>query len=178
MASRSDEDALLTELTQALKDVGLEALLIGNAAAALLGAPVTTRDVDFYIRDTSANHRKLMQLAVRLGGLAITQPGEPLSRMVRLVGWPVEIGFTFSLSSGARFESVRARAVDVPVGGAVVRVASLADIIAAKRAANRPKDQAVLPVLEETMRVAEAMSAVTTKAAASRQRRHRPKRGR
>lgn len=59
-----------------------------------------------------------------------------------------------ALSSGARFESVRSRASDVRVAQVRVRVASLDDVIAAKRAAGRPKDLAVLPVLESAARVA------------------------
>jgi hypothetical protein len=39
----------------------------------------------------------------------------------------------------------------------VIITASLIDIIASKKAANRPKDQAQLPVLEATLRVLEEM---------------------
>ena len=46
---------LLSSVVTALSAVGLEAILIGNAAAALHGAPVTTLDFDFMFRETSAN---------------------------------------------------------------------------------------------------------------------------
>ncbi len=39
------------------------------------------------------------------------------------------------------FDDLRARAVPMDLGGFVVPVASLDDLIAMKRAANRPKDQ-------------------------------------
>jgi hypothetical protein len=42
-----------------LHDVGLEAVLIGNAAAALRGAPVTTVDLDFLFRRTPRSIAKL-----------------------------------------------------------------------------------------------------------------------
>jgi hypothetical protein len=45
----------LTLIAEALDEVGLEAILVGNAAAALQGAPVTTLDFDFII----ASKRKL-----------------------------------------------------------------------------------------------------------------------
>jgi predicted nucleotidyltransferase len=154
----SFDEALLAEVARAAQGVRLECVLIGNAAAALLGAPVTSVDLDFFIRDTRQNEAKLERLAAALGGLAITRPGEPTSRMVRLLGKPAPLDFVVALSSGARFEAVRARATEVDVGGVKVRVASLEDVIAAKRAAGRPKDLAALPILEQTAKVLEAMS--------------------
>ncbi|MDD5305940.1 MAG: hypothetical protein PHU25_01340 [Deltaproteobacteria bacterium] len=151
------EKVLLADIVRACRSVGLDPILIGNAAAALQGAPVTTRDVDFFVRDSEANRRRIERLAGLLGDLAVTHPGEPLSDMTRLVGGPVEIDFVFHLSSGARFESLRSRAVDIRFSDVNVRVASLADIIASKRATGRPKDLAVLPVLEQTARVLEKM---------------------
>jgi hypothetical protein len=41
---------LLSRIVIALQECGLEAVLIGNAAAAMHGAPVTTLDFDFAIR--------------------------------------------------------------------------------------------------------------------------------
>lgn len=47
------------------------------------------------------------------------------------------------------FAGVRDRASVVPVAGVEVLVASLADIIRSKKAARRPRDLAVLDVLEQ-----------------------------
>jgi hypothetical protein len=49
------------------------------------------------------------------------------------------------------FEGVRKRASRVQVGDAWVRLADLADIIKMKRAADRPRDRAVLEILEKTL---------------------------
>ena len=46
---------------------------------------------------------------------------------------------------------MRTDASDIEVFGLVVPVASLADIIRSKQAANRPKDQRVLPTLRELL---------------------------
>ena len=54
---------VLSEVARAIKGVGLEAVLIGNAAAALQGAPVTTVDLDFFYRRTPRNVAKLKRLA-------------------------------------------------------------------------------------------------------------------
>jgi hypothetical protein len=63
-----DAAPLLAEVGRALREVNLEAVLIGNAAAALQGAPVTTVDFDFLFRRTSRNLAKLRSLAGRGGG--------------------------------------------------------------------------------------------------------------
>jgi hypothetical protein len=46
---------LLDSVAAALAEVRLEAILIGNAAAAIQGAPVTTVDFDFMFRATPVN---------------------------------------------------------------------------------------------------------------------------
>jgi hypothetical protein len=48
-----DAKPLLVEVARQLRAANLEAVLIGNAAAALQGAPVTTVDFDFLFRATA-----------------------------------------------------------------------------------------------------------------------------
>jgi hypothetical protein len=62
-------DALpvLARVAELLERHGLEAILIGNAAAALQGAAVTTVDLDFLFRRTRANVRKLTAITAELG---------------------------------------------------------------------------------------------------------------
>lgn len=50
-----DAEPLLRLIAEALHGCKIEAVLIGNAAAALQGAPVTTLDFDFMFRKTRAN---------------------------------------------------------------------------------------------------------------------------
>lgn len=50
------------------------------------------------------------------------------------------------------FASLRSRAERLELGGAELQVAALEDIIESKAAAARPRDLAVLPVLEATLR--------------------------
>jgi hypothetical protein len=54
-----DARPTLFTLARILDEQGLEAIMIGNAAAALHGAPVTTLDFDFLFRKTPGNLRKL-----------------------------------------------------------------------------------------------------------------------
>ena len=46
------QNLCLLRVLRAMRRHDLEAVLIGNAAAALHGAPVTTIDFDFMFRDT------------------------------------------------------------------------------------------------------------------------------
>jgi hypothetical protein len=70
-----DAYPLLARIAELLERHGLEAVLIGNAAAALQGAPVTTVDFDFLFRRTPANIRKLSAIARELqAGASARQP--------------------------------------------------------------------------------------------------------
>jgi hypothetical protein len=70
-------DTLVLQTVQrAIAAVGLDAIIIGNVAAALHGAPVTTLDIDYFIRDTRLNDEKLKRLAGLLG-VHISRPLEP-----------------------------------------------------------------------------------------------------
>ena len=132
----------------------LDAVVIGNSASMLNGAPVTTQDVDLLIRDTKANRRKLAIFAEEIGGSS-PRPVFELSNVESIEGGlavPVEIHFD-RIAGGLTFASVRSRAQSVPVGDERLAVAALADVIRSKQAANRPKDRAVLPILRDTMAV-------------------------
>jgi hypothetical protein len=132
----------------------LDAVVIGNSASMLNGAPVTTQDIDLLIRDTKLNRRKLARFAEEIGG-ASPRPVSELSNVEFIEGdlaVPVEIHFD-RISGGLTFSSVRSRAQLVTVGDEELAVAALADVIRSKEAANRPKDRAVLPILRDTMAV-------------------------
>jgi hypothetical protein len=75
---------LLHSVVAALAAVRLEAILIGNAAAALQGSPVTTVDFDFLFRATPVNLAKLKRFARRLEAM-ILRPYFPASALFRVV---------------------------------------------------------------------------------------------
>jgi predicted nucleotidyltransferase len=158
MADMSFEESLLLQVMRGIQQVQLDVVVIGNAAAALHGVPVTTQDIDLFLRDTPRNAEKIQQLLGALGGNVVaSRPFEPTSRMIRIEGLPVDIDLIFELSSHETFESIRARAAIVTIEGVPLRVANLRDVIEAKRAAGRPKDQASLPLLEQFLRIKQAM---------------------
>jgi hypothetical protein len=131
----------------------LDAVLIGNAAAALQGAPVTTMDLDFFMRGTPLNVRKVRDIAADLKAF-VEQPYYPASRLYRISREQGGVQFDFMVTiAGVRsFEGVRARSTLTTFGGNPLRVASLADVIRSKKAAGRPEDLAVLPVLQRTVK--------------------------
>jgi hypothetical protein len=144
----------LNTLARALRVVRLQAVVIGNSASMLNGAPVTTQDIDLLVRDTKLNRRKLARFAREIGG-SEPRPVSELSSVEWIEGGlavPVEIHFD-RIAGGLTFSSVRSRAQRIAIGSEHLLVADLADIIRSKRAANRPKDRAVLPILRDTLAV-------------------------
>jgi len=141
----------LVEIGRALEKVHLDAILIGNAAAALQGAPVTTVDFDFMFRKTPRNMTKLKALAAALGGTILRPyyPAADLYRVTRDDG--LQIDFMGTIHGIRSFEALRARSDAVEIGSTSIRVAALADIIKSKEAARRPRDRAVLDVLKAAL---------------------------
>lgn len=152
-------EPLLHSVTAALAAVRLEAILIGNAAAALQGAPVTTVDFDFMFRSTPINLAKLKKFAHRLDAM-IMRPYYPASALHRVINDDsgLQVDFMPAIHGVKSFNSLRSRAEKIQLGGHPLWVANLADIIASKRAAGRPRDKAVLEVLEKTLREKKASS--------------------
>src|SRR6266446_7699348 len=77
-------EPLLARIAKVLAEHRLEAVMVGNAAAALHGAPVTTLDIDFMFRKTPRNLKKLKGVASGLGA-DILEPSYPVSDLFRVV---------------------------------------------------------------------------------------------
>lgn len=144
---------LLDSVVAALAEVRLEAVLIGNAAAAIQGAPVTTVDFDFMFRTTPLNLAKLKKFAGRMDAV-ILRPYYPVSALYRVMNDDrgLQVDFMPVIHGVKSFNSLRSRAEKIRFGGHNLWIASLSDIIASKRAAGRPRDRAVLEILEKTLR--------------------------
>lgn len=145
-------EPVLLKIAKVFQKHRLEAVMIGNAAAALQGAPVTTVDIDFMFRSTSGNLQKLKSIAKDLGA-TIFRPYYPASKLFRLSGGSENIQIDFmSIVHGVKsFASLRSRAHEIELSGSKILVADLKDVIASKKSARRPQDIAVLPVLEKTL---------------------------
>jgi predicted nucleotidyltransferase len=158
-----DARPTLFALARVLHEHGLEAVLVGNAAASLQGAPVTTIDFDFLFRKTPSNLRKLKAIARSLEA-TLLRPYYPTSDLFRLMRDQdlLQVDFLGRIDGIRSLEGLRRRASRVDFGGYELLVASLADIIQSKRAAGRPQDRAVLEILEKALH--ETTKAPTDKA--------------
>lgn len=148
-----DAAPILERVARSLERHRLDVVLIGNAAAALHGSPVTTVDLDFMFRKTPRNLQKLKALADDLEA-TIFRPHYPASELYRVVRDldGLQLDFMAKVDGVSRFEALRARAVEMEVGDSTLLVAALPDVIRSKEAANRPQDVAVLPILRRTLR--------------------------
>jgi nucleotidyltransferase DUF2204 len=146
-----DAQPELALLARVLNEYGLEAILIGNMAAALHGAPVATIDIDFFFRQTPRNMQKLKLVATALDAV-ILRPYYPVSALYRLQRERdgLQIDFMGHIDGVQSYEGVRRRADLYEIGGQSLLAASLDDIIQSKRAAGRGKDLAVIDILEKT----------------------------
>lgn len=146
-------EPLLAMIARLLAKRRLEAILIGNAAAALQGSPVTTQDLDFMFRKTPRNVDKLKGIADDLDAIVL-RPFYPASGLFRVVRDRdgLQLDFMARIDGIRSLESLRANASRVEFGGAALLVASLRDVIRSKEAAGRPQDKAVLQILRKTLR--------------------------
>lgn len=105
-----DAAPLLVRLLKAFDAARLETVLIGNAAAAIHGAPVTTLDFDFMFRATPTNLRKLKAVAAALGAV-ILRPYYPVSNLYRMVddATGLQADFMPAIHGVRSFEGLRAR---------------------------------------------------------------------
>jgi hypothetical protein len=136
---------------RALNALGVRYLLVGMSAALLQGARGATEDIDLWFE--SLSDPRIADAAKSVGGVWVTRT-QP-----RLLGgnagdrWDV----VTTMSGLPDFAAEYAAAPLMTIDDVQVRVLPLPRIIHSKRAANRPKDRAVLPALESALRVIEAL---------------------
>jgi hypothetical protein len=131
---------------------GVRYMIVGLSAAALQGANTTTVDIDLWFESTG--DPKIRDAAEAAGGMLISGFG----MMPTQLGGPLGDRFDVvtHMSGLDPFDDEYKLAQPLTVEGVSVSVLPLARILVSKRAANRPKDQAVIPALEEALAAIQA----------------------
>jgi predicted nucleotidyltransferase len=139
----------------------VEFVLIGGLATIHWGSPFLTWDIDITPQRSIENLDRLsaalteLDAHIRSGdeAFAFSHTGRSLADSgvwnLRTPHGDLDISFVPNGTQG--FDDLNRDASDERIAGIEVRVASLADIIRSKQAANRPKDQRVLPTLREIL---------------------------
>ncbi len=143
----------LKEVVKSFNDVKLESIMIGNSAALYHGVPVTTLDIDFYIRDYDKAKEKIKLLAKKLDAeLIIPERAVTNQVILKKEKDALYIDIIDKPAGMKHFASTRSRSekIDYPHNN-LVWVASLKDVIESKKTLGRDKDLAVMPILEKTL---------------------------
>jgi len=152
---------LLSLLAESLRRSGLDAILIGNAAAALRGAPVTTDDFDFLVRLGTRTPSSIEAMAKSLGARIIPPTRRSTTIKLHNADLGLDVDLLAHMAGIRSFGELASHSTTTEDFGQPLRVASLADVIRSKTAAGRPKDLAVLPVLIRTLHEQEPQKSPT-----------------
>jgi predicted nucleotidyltransferase len=144
-------DTQLSQVLLLLLEADVRFVVIGGAAMVLHGSDHITQDIDFSYDRKRGNLRTLSRILssrkAKLRGVPDDVPfilDEYTFRNVQNMTLDTDLGAVdlLAVPEGVdSFEGLWERARVMNFGGYTVRVASIDDLIAMKRAANRPKDQ-------------------------------------
>lgn len=158
------------DVLNTLTEDGVEFVIVGGVAARLHGSTRLTHDLDIVPKLDAISWKRLIQSIWSLN----TRPRIPESRdrienVENVRSWIVEknmLALSFRSPSGAaeidllvsesdNFDDLKARALQVQVGGRTYYVASIDDLIAMKQKAGRPQDLLDIQTLQKIKQQAE-----------------------
>ena len=160
-AAQSVAVSTVGQVLAGLASFGVEFVVIGGVAAASLGSGMTTYGVDITPNRDQRNLKRLARflksvdarLAVEdaPGGMEIPLDARLLAQFTN-AAFDTTLGRIDCVFSPdgipGGYRQLMKRAVTLEAFGIQFHAAHIDDIIASKRAANRPKDQAAIPNLE------------------------------
>lgn len=159
----TDVELDLRRLLGALDRHQVVYVLIGGLAAVYHGSPFPTEDTDITPRTDKGNLTRLAAALTELnarirtesdpGGLPLACSAESLAavNILNLTTDAGDLDITLEPAGTRGYGDLHRDASDATICGVTVEVASMADVIRSKQAANRPKDQRVLPTLRDIL---------------------------
>ena len=153
----------LVALLRALVEGGVDFVVIGGIAAVAHGSPQLKQDLDVSSASDDANLERLGAVLVGLGAtlrggtddVPLVPDGRTLreTRVLTLLTREGPLDVLAEPDGLGGYERLRANAITASVGGVDVRIAGLDDLIAMKKAADRPKDRIYVEELETIRRL-------------------------
>ncbi len=164
MHGETSEISPLERFSALFAEHGVEFMIVGGQAEALMGSPRVTYDVDLCYRRSDAN---LERLAKALQTLELSLRGAPpdLTFVVDARALKLGTNYTFEVDGEyaldllgylepiGTFEDLLPRSQSMVLGRHTVRVIGLDDLIAIKRHLGRPRDRESLLQLEAIRRL-------------------------
>jgi|ERR1041384_4233246 hypothetical protein len=154
------KSARFAETLRVLARHEVEFVVVGMAAGVLQGVPVTTLDVDIVHRRTDENVARLLEVLEELQAVYRGDPRHLSPAASHLLGPGHQLLATVNgdldclgaVDAGKAYEDLLPFTNELALGeGVMIRVLDLAKLIEIKRRAGRPKDIAVIPILEATL---------------------------
>lgn len=146
---------------RALREAGIEFIVVGGVAAVLNGAPVDTFDIDVVHSRDPANIERLLRVLDTLDAIFRMQPERRLKPNASHLGssghlnlrtryGPLDLLGTIGRDLG--YEELLSHSAELEIGeGLRVRVLDLETLIAIKEQLGGEKDRATLPILRRTL---------------------------
>lgn len=125
-------------------------MIVGLSAATLQGACVATQDIDLWFENVG--NPLVSEIIQKFGGAYV--PVIPsIMNPPRFVGTEFHaLDIVFNMSGLGEFEEEFKSAATANIDGVDFYILPLERIIQSKKKASRPKDKAILPVLEDTLK--------------------------
>lgn len=158
MASWTDRRYVPRALVQALADGGVEFVIVGGVAVALRALPRFTKDLDICYAVDQQNLDRLgnvlLARGAKLRGVPEEVPFMPDGRTLKqtqiltLTTADGDIDLLVHPDGAPEYETLARNATTMELAERRVKVASIDDLIAMKRAAGRPQDLVDIEALE------------------------------
>jgi hypothetical protein len=157
-SSSGQPEFRLLELLRRLTENGVDFVVVGGVAVILQGSPRLTQDLDICYAVQQENLDRLGKVLVELGArlrgidedLPFVADGRALrnTRILTLTTADGALDLLAEPDGSPGYPALRRRADQIDIDGLLIRVASVEDLIAMKRAAGRPQDLLDLESLE------------------------------